>query len=251
MKNVGNIMPKGFSLMALLCMVVILACNNGARKNVGEENKAKTAEDSFTVVYSKPIKGYRVRAVLKPYETDVLIMKAAITFDKDGKLFTLKTSCYGDTAFCKGRLEYREDNEKLLKKYRNKTVKADYNEAMPFFFKDMDFDGVDELVIVHYSMADRYHNGYDVYRIVDGKPMPIDYPPYKSGKHKEFGMTDYPEFDFKHNTITCSFPEGELKYEEQTVYGISDRKKDTIVVNGVKHYFNHIEQQKRVSFSNE
>jgi len=129
MKNVGNKIADGFSLMALLCMVVILACNNGARKNVGEENKAKTAEDSFTVVYSKPVKEFKVRAVLKPYETDMLIMKAAITFEKDGKQFTLKTSCYGDTAFCKGRLDYEDDNAKFLNKYRNKTVKADYNEA--------------------------------------------------------------------------------------------------------------------------
>ena len=57
-------------------------------------------------------------------------------------------------------------------------------------------------------MAARFHSGYDAYRIVEGKPILIDYPPYKT--HEDFG--------------------------------VSKKQKDTIVVNGRKHYFNHIEQ---------
>lgn len=110
----------------------------------------------------------------------------------------------------------------------------------PFFFRDLDFDGIDELVIVHYSMAVRFHSGFDVYRIVDGKPVLIDYPPYKT--YEDFGMTDYPEFDYKQMMITCPYPEGELHYIGRTIYGVSKKQKDTIVVNGRKHCFNHMEQ---------
>lgn len=124
----------------------------------------------------------------------------------------------------------------------------------PFFFRDLDFDGAKELVIVHHSMAVRYHDGYDVYRIVDGKPVPIDYPPYNKDKEdRGFGMTDYPEFDFNKKTISCPYPEGpgDLPYEGRTIYGISKKQKDTVIVNGKKHYFNHLEAIKEIKKQNE
>jgi len=96
-------------------------------------------------------------------------------------------------------------------------------------------------------VAVRYHDGYDVYRIVDGEPVLINYPPYKTDE--DFGMTDYPEFDLKKKTITCIIPEGAIGEQsvEQT-YGISMKQKDTIVVNGRKHLFNHIERIKEIKF---
>lgn len=214
--------------------------------------------DSFTVVYRKPVNGYKVKAVVKPRVSDVPVMKADISFEKNGKTFTLHTSCFGDTLFCKGRIDYESENQKIFKKYRNKTIEADYHinaekDRMmpmytPFFFMDLDFDGVDELVIVHHSMAVRFHDGYDVYRIVEGMPVLIDYPPYKTDD--DFGMTDYPEFDYKTKTITCPYPEGSggLGYEGQVIYGISKKQKDTIVVNGRKHFFNHIERIKEIEY---
>ena len=54
-------------------------------------------------------------------------------------------------------------------------------------------------------------------------------------------MTDYPEFDYKKKTISCPYHEGEFKWIGRTVYGISKRRKDTVVVNGMKHLFNHME----------
>ena len=144
-----------------------------------------------------------------------------------------------------------EDAE-IMKKYRNQTVEADYHENRdegetmsswcPFFFRDLDFDGEEELVIVHYSYAVRYHSGFDVYRIVEGKPFLIDYPPYYNEINGDFGMTDYPEFDFKAKTISCPYPEGELKRVGRIIYGISKTRKDTVEVNGKKYLFNHLEK---------
>lgn len=205
--------------------------------------------NGFIVIYRQPVNGYQVKAIVNPAVSDMPIMSADLMFTKSGKSFTLHTSCFGDTLFCKGRMDYGEENTDIFKRCMNKTIEADYHENReegeslpihtPFFFRDLDFDGVEELVIVHYSMAVRYHNGYDVYRIVDDEPFLIDYPPYKA--NDEFGMTDYAEIDFKNKTISCPHPEGELSRTNLTLYGISKKEKDIVEVNGKKHYFNHIE----------
>ena len=220
--------------------------------------------DSFIVVYRQLVNGYQVKAVVKSASSDVLIMQADLSFVKDGNSFTLHTSCFGDTLFCKGRLDHEFENPKLLNKYSHKKIEADYHMHVeedqmmpmytPFFFMDLDFDRVEELVIVHHSMAVRYHDGYDVYRIVNGEPVLIDYPPYNSNKEDwGFGMTDYPEFDFQKKTISCSYPEGPggLPYEGRTIYGISKRQKDTVIINGREHYFNHLEVIKDIKYSHD
>ena len=210
--------------------------------------------DSFIVVYRQPVNGYKVKAVVRMshYDTN----SADIQFVKNGKSFTLSTTSFGDSLFNKGGLGMDGTNEDIIKKYHNKTIEADYHatkvdwkyelDETPFFFKDMDFDGVDELVIVHYRVAVRNHDGYDVYRIVDGEPVLIDYAPYKTDDY--FGMTDYPEFDYKKKTIECPYPEGELKWVGRTIYGVSKKQKDTVVVNGKKHLFNHIEKIQEIKF---
>ena len=208
--------------------------------------------DSFTIVYRQPINGYKVKAVAKLTVDMCDIISADFTFSKDSKSFTLHTQCLGDTIFCKGRLDFEYETPELFRKYRNKTIEADYHMYKeedrlmpmytPFFFMDLDFDGIEELVIVHHSMAVRYHDGYDVYRIVEGCPVLIDYPPYNSYyKEDGFGMTDYPEFDFKKKTISCPYPEGELHRTGCKIYGVSKKQKDIVEVNGKKHYFNHLE----------
>ena len=148
--------------------------------------------DSFIVTYRQFVNGYKIKAIAKFAVSDVDIISADLTFTKGAHSFWLHTQCFGDTAFCKGRIDYKFENPKLFRKYKNKTIEADYHlhrvkgcqmpMYTPFFFMDLDFDGIDELVIVHNSMAVRYHDGYDVYRIVDGEPIILDYPPYNNNK---------------------------------------------------------------------
>ena len=214
--------------------------------------KNDITEGSFTVVYRQPVNGYKVKAIARFAVSDFNFISADLIFTKNGKSFKLHTQCFGDTVFCKGGVDYESENLKLFKKYRNRTIEANYHMYnkedylmpmyTPFFFMDLDFDGIKELVIVHQSMAVRYHDGYDVYRIVEGRPVLIDYPPYNDWRKAcGFGMTDYPEFDFKKKTISCSYPEGELTWTGRNVYGVSKMQKDTVIVNGKKHYFNHME----------
>lgn len=244
-------MRKGILFIVVLAAICLMGC----------ENKGKTSEDSnaFTVVYRQPVKGYKVKAVVRIDENE--INGADITFEKDGESFTLHTTSFGDSTFNKGGWGMDGTNYELMEKYKGRIVEADYHENReedevmsgftPFFFRDLDFDGVEELVIVHYIMAVRNHDGYDVYRIVDGIPVLIDYPPYNSGCYKDMGMTDYPEFDYKKKTIECPYPEGEIKYDGRMIYGISKTEKDTVVVNGHEYYFNHLEQIEHIKYDEE
>lgn len=253
MKKIVPIIVIAFLLMAS-CHRSKLA-SEGIRDVVVDTSEASNNEnDSFIVVYRQPVNGYKVKAVvrLSYYDNNC----ADITFAKNGKSFRLSTISYGDSLFNKGGWGMDATNENIIKKYCNKTVEADYHiykeqDHMmpfytPFFFMDLDFDGIEELIIVHLSVAVRYHDGYDVYRIVDGEPVLINYPPYKTDDN--FGMTDYPEFDYKKKTIECPYPEGELKWAGRTIYGVSKKQKDTVVVNGKKHLFNHIEKIKEIKF---
>ncbi|MCR4834787.1 MAG: hypothetical protein K5899_00150 [Bacteroidaceae bacterium] len=215
--------------------------------------------DSFTVVYRQPVNGYQVKAVVKMAHYE--INYADITFTKEGESFTLHTTSFGDSTFNKGGWGMDGTNYELMEKYKRQIVEADYHENReedevmsgfsPFFFRDLDFDGVEELVIVHFTIAERYHSGYDVYRIVEGKPVQIDYPPYNSGCYEDMGMTDYPEFDYKKKMIECPYPEGELKRIGRIIYGVSKTEKDTVVVNEHEYYFNHIEQIEHIKYDEE
>lgn len=243
----------------VIILLVIAGCHRsmgvaeGTMAGISDSIETNSnGDDSFTVVYRQPVNDYKVKALLKRslYDTNC----ADITFVKNGKSFTLSTTSFGDSLFNKGGWGMDGTNEGIIKKYHNQTIYANYHatkvdwkyelDETPFFFKDMDFDGEDELVIVHYRVAVRNHDGYDVYRIVDEDPVLIEYPPFKT--NDDFGMTDYPEFDYKNKTITCPYPEGPggLGYEGQVIFGISKKQKDTVVVNGRKHLFNHIEMIK-------
>ena len=240
-------------LIPIMSLLLLVACNNGKVSKVEAEKDLQDSIgcDSFTVVYREPVNGYKVSAKVRMAHDE--INYADISFSKNGKTFSLHTTSYGDTVFNKGGwgMDDGEDAE-IMKKYRNQTVEADYHEHReeegimsswcPFFFRDLDFDGVEELVIVHYTMAVRNHDRYDVYRIVEGEPFLIDYLPYYNEVIGDYGMTDYPEFDFKAKTISCPYPEGELKYEGRITYGISKTRKDTVEVNGKKYLFNHLEK---------
>lgn len=257
--------------VTLLSIIMFCGCNNRtARPTMNMSNnivhdpaiqkgKKENAEyyealcaDSFIIRYSNAVNGYMVKAVAKVnLSEDSPVLCADIYFTKNGRTFMLHSMSFGDSVFSKGRMDPDGFNLQTFEKYRGKTIETRYKmkdngedvmlKDVPFFFKDLDFDDVPELVIVHKGMAVRFGDGYDVYRIVEGKPFMIDYPPYNQNKEEwGFGMTDYPRFDYRKKTICCPYPEGELSYKDSTRYGISKTEKEVVIVDGRKHYFNKI-----------
>lgn len=197
----------------------------------------------FIVEYQQPVQGYRVKADLS-LDTILECMRGELIFEKDGKRFTLSTTSFGDTVFNKGYL-LPDSNVAIMHRYQGKTIGANYSDDnAPFIFKDVDFDGVPELLIVHKGMHVKFHDYYNVYRIVDNTPVLIDYPPYhdKVGSFlvSEWDLSDYVEFDDDKKTIISPYPEGDMKYSGCCIYGIGSTK-DTVMVNGRTYLFNHIE----------
>ena len=87
---------------------------------------------------------------------------------------------------------------------------------------------------------------------MEGEPFLINYPPYNDNVEDwGFGLTDYPEFDLKKKTISCPYPEGEIKYDGCTIYGVGKKQKDTVTVNGRKHLFNHMEVIKEIKYNHD
>ena len=259
-------------LLFITALFYLLVASCHRSKSVAKEEMTKTVDsaqmsdvnwnDSFIVVYRQPVNGYMVKAIAKLASSDVPIISANLIFEKDGKSFTLHTQCFGDTVYSKGRLDYDEENTEIFRRLRFKTIQADYHEYKekgrlmsiytPFFFRDLDFDGLEELVIVHHSMGVRFCDGYDIYRIVEGEPFLINHSPYNDNVEDwGFGLTDYPKFDLKKKTISCPYPEGEIKYDGCTIYGVGKKQKDTVTVNGRKHLFNHMEVIKEIKYNHD
>ena len=55
--------------------------------------------------------------------------------------------------------------------------------------------------------------------------------------------------DYKKKMISCPYPEGEMKYAGRIIYGVSKKEKDTVIVNGKKDLFNHMEVIKDVKYT--
>lgn len=253
-------MKKIIALAVLLLLVLAYCQSQKSGRDTGNywDEYSDIINDSFIVRYNQPVNGYNVEAIVKLGFDDFWdILSADLTFTKDGKSFTLHTRCFGDSAYSKGKAVY--NNSDVLRRYKNKIFNADYHDYRkqdepmriyaPFFFKDMDFDGIEELVIVHHTLGVNHHDGYDVYRIVEGEPVLIDYSQYNDNYRSwRFGMTDYPEYDYKKKTISCPYPEGELTWKGRIIYGISKNQKDTVVVNGIMHLFNHLEEIEEIKY---
>lgn len=84
--------------------------------------------------------------------------------------------------------------------------------SSPFYFKDMDFDGEDELVVNNLKMGARGYNTYDVFKVfgVD-KPLRLIGLPFTDGSYK---ITNY-NVEYEPKTLTVL----DKRYDGFTAYG--------------------------------
>ena len=147
-----------------------------------------SADSIIFIEYRQEVSGYKVKIVFKrPYD-DLDIGRAHLYFSKPGHSFVVYCDCFAD----------RELNVDVLDKVRvGETVYLDYiapqrdeylSNNSPFYFKDMDFDGEDELVVNNIGMGSRGHNTYNVFKVFGvEKPLQLVGPPF----YETCAITDY------------------------------------------------------------
>lgn len=84
--------------------------------------------------------------------------------------------------------------------------------SSPFYFKDMDFDGEDELVVNNLRMGARGYNTYDIFKVFGvKKPLRLKGLPFNEGEYK---ITNY-NVDYEPKTKTVL----DKRYDGTTGYG--------------------------------
>jgi len=252
---------KGIFIFSL---IVILAFSCG-KKGEGTEGTEEGGMDQFeylrsnpiTIEYSNPINGYKVTAVWTIKDNQAtfggrLFGPAVLTFTevKTGKKHIVNQLSFTEEISKENAdyINYTDDEgeKEYLTNRRFKQVDAyklpaltsvdisadhkstELSKYIPFFFKDVDFDSVDELILVGGELSERGVYLNQVFK-VDGGFTAMTAAPFKSfenfymkaaGASGNFNKT---EIDYATKTITQRWKTGEVtsgeaisKYDEIT-----------------------------------
>jgi hypothetical protein len=162
-------------LNLLLALTLISSCSNSQTKNT--ETKVVTIE------YSNEINGYTVKVVWKPKAVRYSHTKgpAIIEFynKKDSTSFTLTNNNFsilnsklpfGYTADSTEIISLNQNDFKLVYDENNlKSEESFGTTSEPFFFRDIDFDNIKELVIVEIDNGQRGVATFKAYNFENGE----------------------------------------------------------------------------------
>lgn len=134
--------------------------------------------------YNQPVEGYTVTGVCFPlagYDRDrkhELIGKAILHFESEYNHFDICNEYFSDSTLYYVNDQPFVNGQVLHLDYLPKKVDEYLGYNSPFFFQDVDFDGVKELLINNWRCGIRYSNRYDVYEIEDWKAQLVTAPPF-------------------------------------------------------------------------
>ena len=201
----------------LFCIIIFISCttnrtnNNVLNQNKVQQNSINTvdlnqttdtiAQPALFINYKSPVNGYNV--VVEWLGAEIIDESLAfgdvlIHFKKnDGTGFTVLNSAYWDEGLSVSDIEPMS----------NKTIELEYipkddmylATRSPFYFADMDFDGLNELVVVGWKGGRHYAHIYDVYDISEYYADKKTTPPFDN---IELGITT---FDQKKKQIIHSY----------------------------------------------
>lgn len=197
----------------LFCIIIFISCTtNKTNNNVLNQNKVQqnsintvdlnqTTDTILFINYKSPVNGYNV--VVEWLGAEIIDESLAfgdvlIHFKKnDGTGFTVHNSAYWDEGLSVSDIEPMS----------NKTIELEYipkddmylATRSPFYFADMDFDGLNELVVVGWKGGSHYAHIYDVYDISEYYADKKTTPPFDN---IELGITT---FDPKKKQIIHSY----------------------------------------------
>lgn len=189
-----------------------------------EETFPHLPEDEIIPMhYRQKINGYQVSVDFVQSYDDLNFGKSILTFTKPNQSFKVYCDAFSDEQLIADDTPYvkRQKAINLLKLKPGANIYLNYvkpksgeylSESSPFYFKDMDFDGVDELVVTHLKMGVRGYNTYDIFKVLDvDKPQRLMGLPFNDGSYK---ITNY-NVEYEPATQTVI----DKRYDDVTAYG--------------------------------
>lgn len=173
--------------------------------------------------YRQKINGYQVSVDFVQSYDDLNFGKSILTFTKPNQSFKVYCDAFSDEQLIADDTPYvkRQKAINLLKLKPGANIYLNYvkpksgeylSESSPFYFKDMDFDGVDELVVTNLKMGERGYNTYDIFKVLDvDKPQRLMGLPFNDGSYK---ITNY-NVEYEPATQTVI----DKRYDDVTAYG--------------------------------
>lgn len=161
------------------------------------------------IKYNQPVNGYEVTVLCFPLDaydrdrTNEIIGRAILHFESEHNKFNVYNDYYSDSTLYYLNEQKFENGQVLHLNYYPKKKDEYLSHNSPFFFSDVDFDGVEELIINNWRNGIR-SNAYQIYKIGEGYETlePLTYPPYNK-------MTNHStEFDSINHTISGYWKDG-------------------------------------------
>ena len=186
--------------------------------------------------YKQKVKGYKVSVDFVQSYSDLNFGKSIFRFNKPDHSFQVYCDAFSDEQLITDDTPYEKSQKTInlatLKPGANiylnyvKPKSGEYlSDSSPFYFKDMDFDGEDELVINNLEMGSRGYNTYDIFKVLGlDSPLRLMGLPFNNGEYK---ITNYNvEYEPKTHSIL------DKRYDGFTAYGLYRYK--SIPANGKK-----------------
>lgn len=202
----------------LTTLITMVGCSGKERQiDCLSGNYAPKEFDRFNhprvfIRFDKPINGYNVKVMCFPKQE--FMGQAILHFENDSNRFYIYNRYFGSSYLDSlsgdyiDKDMYYKDGETITLKYIQDNEFLD-GEA-PFFFRDIDFDGIEELLITNWKVGLKDSHEYDVYKIAFLNAIPIVNTPFYNPTGK---ISDYnTDFDSIHKTITVHMRSGSIYY---------------------------------------
>ena len=184
---------------------------------------ALPSDEVIQLHYRQKVKGYRVSVEFIQSYSEFTFGRAILTFSKQNQTFQVYCDEFSDEQLIADDTPYVKSQKAIdlnklkpgAKIYLN-YVKPEANEYLssssPFYFKDMDYDGEEELVVNNLQMGERGYNSYDVFKVLHvKKPLRLKGLPFTNDLYK---ITNY-NVEYEPNT-RCVL---DKRYDGFTAYG--------------------------------
>ena len=197
-------------LPILICLLSSCCFQHRTNKASSEASPAESVNETETPItskgyhvrYDRPINGYTVTAVIEPYE-DADWGPTVLTFTKGDISFSVYVDSFTKEGFS---LKGYDASEEIVLQYVPKPKGVMLYDKEPFCLSDIDYDGVDEILVLEFCGGAHGVNSYLIFE-KDGTQR-------KDGPFEEFD--EHVEFDAKNKTITRYYYEDGAS--ERTVF---------------------------------